>query len=140
MAPLFQPRTKTEAANLVNLINRERAKEDKNPITVNQYNYVTDQLANALAAQEAVADEMKRREDPYKYYVKKFKDEYDPVAHRDAIGNTASIFQLFKDPKRFAMDKYTALNNMVRQAVPGSRNDFVTLGDRDWETYLRCYQ
>ena len=129
MAPLFQPRTKTEANNLVNLINRERAKEDKNPITVNQYNYVTDQLANALAAQEAVADEMKRREDPYKYYVKKFKDEYDPVAHRDAIGNTASIFQLFKDPKRFAMDKYTALNNMVRQAVPGSRNDFVTIGD-----------
>ena len=129
MAPLFQPRTKKEAENLINLINKERAKEDKNPITVNQYNYVTDQIANALQAQEAVADEMKKRADPYKYYVKKFKDEYDPVSHREAIGNTSSIFQLFKDPKKFARDKYTALNQMVREVVPGSRNDFVMIGD-----------
>ena len=61
MAPLFQPRTKSEANNLITLINKERAKEDKKPITFNQYNYVTDQLANALQAQEAVADEMNRR-------------------------------------------------------------------------------
>ena len=129
MAALFQPRTKTEGDNIINLINQERAKEDKKPITIGQYNYVTNQLANALQAQEAVADEMKRREDPYKYYVKKFKDEMDPVAYREAIGNTASIFQLFRDPKKFARDKYTALNNMVREIIPGSRNDFVTIGD-----------
>ena len=129
MFGLFQPRTKTEGDNIIKLINKERAKEEKKPITIGQYNYVTNQLANALQAQEAVADEMKRREDPYKYYVKKFKDNSDPVSHREAIGNTSSIFQIFRDPKRFARDKYTALNNMVREVVPGSRNDFVTIGD-----------
>ena len=129
MYPLFQPRTKAEANNTIELINKERAKEDKKPITMAQYDYITNQLANSLQAQEAVAEEMKRREDPYKYYLKKFKDGYDATSHREAIGNTASIFQLFRDPRKFARDKYTALNNMVREVVPGSRNDFVTIGD-----------
>ena len=70
--PLFVPRTEAEANNLIAMINKERAKENKNPITVSQFNYVSDQLANALQAQEAVVEEMQRRENPYKYYVKKF--------------------------------------------------------------------
>jgi len=127
--PIFAPRTEAEQNNVIKLINRERAKEKKNPINAKQFNYITDQMANALQSQEAVADEMKRREDPYKYYVKKFKDEYDPKKHRNAIDKTASIFQIFKDPKRFAANKYTELNQMVRNTVPGSRNDFIMAGD-----------
>ena len=98
--PIFAPRTEIEQNNVIKLINKERAKEKKNPINAKQFNYITSQMANALQAQEAVADEMKRREDPYKYYVKKFKDEYDPEQHRNAIDNTASIFQIFRDPKK----------------------------------------
>ena len=127
--PLFVPRTEQEANNLIKLINEERKKENKNPITVNQFNYVSDQLANALQAQEAVVEEMKRRENPYKYYVKKFKDGYDPKKHRQAIEGSSSIFQLFRDPKKFAANKYTALNQMIRNIIPGSRNDFVLAGD-----------
>jgi len=127
--PVFQPRTETEQNNIIKLINKERQKENKNPITPNQFNYITNQMVNALQAQEAVAEEMKRREDPYNYYVKKFKDEYDPKKHRQAIDNTASIFQIFRDPKKFAQNKYTALNQMVRNVVPGSRNDFIMAGD-----------
>jgi hypothetical protein len=103
--PVFQPRTETEQNNIIKLINKERQKENKNPITPNQFNYITNQMVNALQAQEAVAEEMKRREDPYNYYVKKFKDEYDPKKHRQAIDNTASIFQIFRDPKKFAQHK-----------------------------------
>ena len=108
--PLFVPRTEAEGNNLIKMINKERAKENKNPITLNQFNYVSDQLANALQAQETVIEEMKRRENPYKYYVKKFKDGYDPQKHRQAIEGSSSIFQLFRDPKKFAANKYTALN------------------------------
>ena len=40
-------------------------------------------MANALQAQEAVADEMKRREDPYKYtqrsFLKKFLSKRIPL-------------------------------------------------------------
>ena len=86
--PVFQPRTEAEQNNVIKLINNERQKENKNPITADQFNYITNQMVNALQAQEAVADEMQRREDPYKYYVKKFKDEYDPKKHRQAIDNT----------------------------------------------------
>jgi len=127
--PLFVPRTEAEANNLIAMINKERAKENKNPITVSQFNYVSDQLANALQAQEAVVEEMQRRENPYKYYVKKFKDGYDPQKHREAIEGSSSIFQLFRDPKKFAANKYTALNQMIRNVIPGSRNDFVLAGD-----------
>ena len=126
---IFQPRTKAEAENLIGMINKERAKENKNPITFNQFNYVTDQLANSLQAQEAVYEEMQKRNDPYKYYVQKFKDEYDPEKHRNAIDNTASIFQLFRDPAKFAKDKKTALSQMMRNVIPGTRNDFVLAGD-----------
>lgn len=127
--PIFAPRTEVEQNNVIKLINRERAKEDKNPINAKQFNYITNQMANALQSQEAVADEMKRREDPYKYYVKKFKDAYDPQVHRNAVDNTASIFQVFRDPKKFAQNKYTELNQMVRNVAPGSRNDFIMAGD-----------
>ena len=127
--PLFIPRTDAEAQNLINAINRERKKENKNPITFKQFTYVTDQLANSLAAQEAVNEEIARRENPYKYYVSKFKDEYDPQKHRNAIDGSSSIFQLFRDPKKFAANQYTALNQMIKNVVPGSRNDFVLAGD-----------
>jgi hypothetical protein len=127
--PLFIPRTDAEAQNLINAINRERKKENKNPITFKQFTYVTDQLANSLAAQEAVNEEISRRENPYKYYVSKFKDEYDPEKHRNAIDGSSSIFQLFRDPKKFAANQYTALNQMIKNVVPGSRNDFVLAGD-----------
>ena len=59
--PIFSPRTEVEQNNVIKLINRERAKEDKNPINAKQFNYITNQMANALQSQEAVADEMKRR-------------------------------------------------------------------------------
>ena len=127
--PLFVPRTKTEMDNFIKMINKERKAENKNPITAKQFNFVTNQLANSLQAQEAVNEEIARRENPYKYYVKKFKDEYDPQKHRDAIDGSSSIFQLFRDPKKFAANKYTALNQMIRNVIPGSRNDFVMAGD-----------
>ena len=127
--PLFVPRTKTEMDNFIKMINKERKAENKGPITAKQFNFVTNQLANSLQAQEAVNEEIKRRENPYKYYVKKFKDEYDPQKHREAIEGSSSIFQLFRDPKKFAANKYTALNQMIRNVIPGSRNDFVMAGD-----------
>ena len=127
--PLFVPRTKTEMDNFIKMINKERKAENKGPITAKQFNFVTNQLANSLQAQEAVNEEIARRENPYKYYVKKFKDEYDPQKHRDAIDGSSSIFQLFRDPKKFAANKYTALNQMIRNVIPGSRNDFVMAGD-----------
>ena len=127
--PLFVPRTKTEMDNFIKMINKERKAENKNPITAKQFNFVTNQLANSLQAQEAVNEEIKRRENPYKYYVKKFKDEYDPQKHREAIEGSSSIFQLFRDPKKFAANKYTALNQMIRNVIPGTRNDFVMAGD-----------
>ena len=127
--PLFVPRTKTEMDNFIKMINKERKAENKSPITAKQFNFVTNQLANSLQAQEAVNEEIARRENPYKYYVKKFKDEYDPQKHRDAIDGSSSIFQLFRDPKKFAANKYTALNQMIRNVIPGSRNDFVMAGD-----------
>ena len=52
-------------------------------------------------------------DDPYSHltahYIEKFKDAYDPEQHRNAIDNTASIFQIFRDPKKFAQNKYTEL-------------------------------
>ena len=126
---LFVPRTSDEATEIVDLINKERAEEEKNPINVNQFNYQTNQLSNVIRAEKALQDEVSRRADPYKYYISKFKDEYSPSKLKQATENSSSIFQLFRDPKKYAQDKQTVLSELLKSSAPSGRNDFIMYGD-----------
>ncbi len=133
-ASIFNPRTPTEKAAVINIINKEREKRELKPITEELFDYNNDKFFQGIDARLAVMKEDRLRQDPYKELMQGWKEKYHGAKGqakvRDAIEGSDSMFDIWTNgPKQYLKNKGVAFDSMLRDAIPGDQKDFVMAGD-----------
>ena len=133
-AQIFNPRTPAEKKNIIAVINREREKREMKPISEELFDQNNNRFFKSLDAQMAVMKEDRLRRNPYKELVEGWTEKYHgkkgQAKVRNAIEGSDSMFDIFtKGPKQYLKNKGIVFDSMLRDTIPGDKNDFVMAGD-----------
>lgn len=133
-AEIFSPRTDNEKKGVINFINKEREKQGKNAISEELFDYNNDRFLKSLDAQMAVAKEDRLRRDPYRELYEGFTEKYHgkkgQAKVKNAVEGSDSVFDIFtKGPSQYLKNKGIVFDSMLRDTIPGNKNDFIMAGD-----------
>ena len=136
-AEIFNPRTDSEKKGVIKRINEEREKQGKKAISEELFDYNNNKFLQGLDAQMAVMKEDRLRRDPYQEKLKesflsteKYHGKKGQAKVRNAIEGSDSIFDIYsKGPSQYLKNKGVVFDSMLRDILPGNKNDFIMAGD-----------
>ena len=125
---IFVPRNEVETENVVNFINKARAREDMSPISVGTYNANQQNFVKYAIGSFEKTQEGKKSADPYGFFVNKLQSYLDTAKENNKLEDYTG-FDVFRRPKDYAMAQAINVGEIISDYLPGGREDFALGGE-----------
>tara|TARA_R100000805_G_scaffold6706_1_gene8255 strand:- start:663 stop:3551 length:2889 start_codon:yes stop_codon:yes gene_type:complete len=125
---IFVPRNEIETENVVNFINKARAREELTPISIDTYNANQTNFVKYAIGSYQKAEEGRKSKDPYNYFVNKFQSYMDTAKENNKLEDYSG-FDMFRRPKDYAMAQAINIGEIISDYLPGGREDFALGGE-----------
>jgi len=125
---IFVPRNEIETENVVNFINKARAREELTPISIDTYNANQKNFVKYAIGSFQQAEAGRKSKDPYNYFVNKFQSYMDTAKENNKLEDYSG-FDMFRRPKDYAMAQAINIGEIISDYLPGGREDFALGGE-----------
>ena len=121
---VFVPRTEQEKTNVLNAINEKRKSLGLSDVTTEIFDYNNNRFVEYSNARFAAAQEGQKREDPYKFFVNKWRNSTSKDAQNKE--GYSSGWDMLLNPIGVVKDK---AGEFIKDVIPRKRSDFIMYGD-----------
>ena len=121
---VFVPRTEQEKTNVLNAINEKRKSLGLSDVTTEVFEYNNNRFVEYSNARFAAAQEGQKREDPYKFFVNKWRNSTSKDAQNKE--GYSSGWDMLLNPIGVVKNK---AGEFIKDVIPRKRSDFIMYGD-----------
>jgi len=125
---IYVPRNDIETQNVVNFVNKSRAKEKLSPIETETYLANQDNFVKYAIGQYQITEEGKKSSDPINYYGNKFQKYMDKLKEENPTSDFTGM-DFVRRPADFAFSQLVGGAETISDFLPIEKGDFALGGE-----------
>ena len=125
---IYVPRNDIETQNVVNFVNKSRAKEKLSPIETETYLANQDNFVRYAIGQYQITEEGKKSSDPINYYGNKFQKYMDKLKEENPTSDFTGM-DFVRRPADFAFSQLVGGAETISDFLPIEKGDFALGGE-----------